>query len=476
MVRWMIAALVLAAAAPAVPLLAEEPAAPPAAPKEAGPEEIAGLIAKLGADDWKTREDATEALVRIGAPAAPALEKAAKSEDPEVKARALAALERIRIPADRKPPEAGREGPPKRRPEPFPGMAPWNREMAERIRKLLEGMEDDDWGPLFPGGGLDPDQLRKELERRLQGLGNPPDAEDGGGAFKRRGADAEGNVVEVARDKDGKVSVAIRKKKEDGTFEETRSEAASLKEFQEKYPELFRQHKRLFRAPQVWVAGGADLDEWRRRMEEEFRKGLDDPDFEKLRKEVEERFRRFRNGDPAGEAGIVSRIVIRNGDESVEISRWADGRIALVVRRRGEDGNEVADRYEAGSEEEFQRKFPEVYEKHLKGALGKNGIRIQFGAPVPLRVPRGLGVKPGEVTEIMRVHLGIEEGAGFVVEEVQPGSAAEKADLRKWDLVLKAGGNTVTTPSEVWKAVEENGSTELEVIRRGERVTLTIRK
>jgi len=52
------------------------------------------LIRQLGADEFSTREKATEELKRIGRPAAEALAKAAeKNEDPEVRERARAVLE-----------------------------------------------------------------------------------------------------------------------------------------------------------------------------------------------------------------------------------------------------------------------------------------------------------------------------------------------------------------------------------------------
>jgi hypothetical protein len=58
-------------------------------------QEVAALVKKLGDDDWSAREAASKSLAEIGASAKPQLESAAKSNDPEVAARAerlLAAL------------------------------------------------------------------------------------------------------------------------------------------------------------------------------------------------------------------------------------------------------------------------------------------------------------------------------------------------------------------------------------------------
>ncbi|HSI34308.1 MAG TPA: hypothetical protein VK986_12025, partial [Tepidisphaeraceae bacterium] len=57
--------------------------------------ELADLIAKLGHDDPKVRQDATDALRKIGKDALPALKEAKGSEDLEVSSRAEALLKKI---------------------------------------------------------------------------------------------------------------------------------------------------------------------------------------------------------------------------------------------------------------------------------------------------------------------------------------------------------------------------------------------
>ena len=97
------AAPVLTAAEKPAPAKAAEPAAPPrpeAAPAPTAPvpaeARVAALIARLGADDWPTREQAGNELVAIGQPAVAALEAAGKSPDAEVVQRARETIERIK--------------------------------------------------------------------------------------------------------------------------------------------------------------------------------------------------------------------------------------------------------------------------------------------------------------------------------------------------------------------------------------------
>lgn len=63
-------------------------------PASAEPD-IPALIASLGADDWKAREDATAALIDAGDPALPALREALNSGDAEVRMRAGSAIDAI---------------------------------------------------------------------------------------------------------------------------------------------------------------------------------------------------------------------------------------------------------------------------------------------------------------------------------------------------------------------------------------------
>jgi hypothetical protein len=67
----------------------------------AGPEtaEAERLVRQLGSDDFKAREAAAKALLKLGPPARPALEKAQEGDDPEVRRRAGDLLRRL-PPAD----------------------------------------------------------------------------------------------------------------------------------------------------------------------------------------------------------------------------------------------------------------------------------------------------------------------------------------------------------------------------------------
>jgi hypothetical protein len=92
------------AAAPA----ADPPPAAPAAKAEPTPQQqkIADLIKQLAADDFATRDAASNELLKIGPEALPALREALKSEDPSIQSYAEYLVPRI---------EGGRDGPQNRR-------------------------------------------------------------------------------------------------------------------------------------------------------------------------------------------------------------------------------------------------------------------------------------------------------------------------------------------------------------------------
>jgi hypothetical protein len=93
------AVLGLAAVAFAVPVEGEPGDEPdPGRPGLAAtPADIAGLVAKLGADDWRVRDRAMRDLVAVGDPARKALQNALAHPDAEVRWRASYALARIDV-------------------------------------------------------------------------------------------------------------------------------------------------------------------------------------------------------------------------------------------------------------------------------------------------------------------------------------------------------------------------------------------
>ena len=102
----------------------------------------------------------------------------------------------------------------------------------------------------------------------------------------------------------------------------------------------------------------------------------------------------------------------------------------------------------------------------------------KFEEPAPRPADgREFGVKVTDVSETLRAQLDLKEGVGVQIDLVKPGSLAEKAGLKKHDIVVTMNGKTVTDRwefrQEVRGAVEKGFK--LEVIRGGKKQELEVK-
>lgn len=91
------------------------------------------------------------------------------------------------------------------------------------------------------------------------------------------------------------------------------------------------------------------------------------------------------------------------------------------------------------------------------------------------RPPVYLGVQLQPLTADLREQLKVDVGEGVVIAEVIPGSPAEKAGLKRDDVVTAVGGHPVKSPADVREEVQDTGPGKelaLAVVRGGEKLTL----
>lgn len=116
------------------------------------------------------------------------------------------------------------------------------------------------------------------------------------------------------------------------------------------------------------------------------------------------------------------------------------------------------------------------------GAYGGNPWQYSGPPAMPgyptLVVPWGvtgtprLGIQLSELTFQQRTSFGIATG-GVMVGNVLMGSVAARAGFQVGDIIVKAGGTSVTMPSALADAVgKASGTTEFQVLRNGKNVTL----
>ncbi len=124
---------------------------------------------------------------------------------------------------------------------------------------------------------------------------------------------------------------------------------------------------------------------------------------------------------------------------------------------------------------EEQRKYMEDLRRRFRGRA-----EPAPAPPAPAPAPSGpeFGIKVEPVEETLRDQLSLKEGEGVMVGEVKPGSVADKAGLRKHDLILRldgaAVGDTWGFRKDVLKALERP-EFELEILRAGKLETLKVK-
>ena len=238
--------------------------------------------------------------------------------------------------------------------------------------------------------------------------------------------------------------------------------------------------------------------------------------------------------DPDRKADLEkAKLFVYDADRGITLRVDLDGRVELTVREEGRE----PERYSADSAGEFRKKHPEAVRKHgLERYLGGPRVlsqdefdrwwegfrrnrravpevpgfrdpfdedwqkwmeeqRRQFDelrrlfrrpgqepGPAPVPAPeepgaREFGVKVGAVPETLRDQLSLGEEQGVLVEDVKPGSVADKSKVLRHDIVLKVDGKAVEDKWQFRQDVHEalgKESFTLEILRAGKRETLKV--
>ena len=102
--------------------------------------------------------------------------------------------------------------------------------------------------------------------------------------------------------------------------------------------------------------------------------------------------------------------------------------------------------------------------------------QIELPQPVtPSDYWLGIGFRPLE--EALRAQLALPEGQGLLVEQVMPQTPAARAEIKRHDIVLKAGGKPLGEIQDLIDAVDaaKDGKLSLEIIRGGKPVTIKVK-
>ena len=184
-----------------------------------------------------------------------------------------------------------------------------------------------------------------------------------------------------------------------------------------------------------------------------------------------------------------------------------DGHVELTVKENAEDKV-----YKADSMEEFVREHPDVARKYgigrgrmptwnfpAPGEFAKKfeEWRNQFGdldafrndpdlqrflehsAPQSEPAPQGirLGIRLAPLSQVLADQLGLDAKAGTLIVDVETGSMAEKAGLKKNDVLVKIDGKDAAGTDAARSAVQDalkKKDFSIEVLRQGKRQMIPV--
>jgi serine protease Do len=88
----------------------------------------------------------------------------------------------------------------------------------------------------------------------------------------------------------------------------------------------------------------------------------------------------------------------------------------------------------------------------------------------------GVAIAPGSVARRLRRAVGLPEAEGLLVREVTEDSPAARAGLAQGDLITAAGGHAVSTPDDLFEALQsaQGGSIELSIVRGTDERTIQV--
>lgn len=352
--------------------------------------EIASLVEQVVDND--SHREATEKLLRIGQPAVAPLAKAAEVDNAAVVTHCFDVLGRLLVSEDR--------------------------ETADSAQKAIEKLTESEIDIV---GRRARTTLRvKEILRKREALlkGGPPAVVIG--RATRMTSVENGKTIQLDRDATGAFSGTI-KETIDGKDQETKIQAATEKELEEKFPEAHKAfQKQQQRQPQL---GGLRVPN------PAIPPGIRQPGIQI-------------NGQFLGGAGGQSvkisvtnnkrHIESQNGDEKVEITDTAGKEIELK-HTRTVDGKSKTDEYKAADLDELKKKHPEaakLYEKHAANNLNFGGA----GGAIQLQV-RG-GAVPGGPFQIEAPNF---QSPGSPNQPTGPRTIRAELDGRKIEITDEDG-------------------------------------
>jgi C-terminal processing protease CtpA/Prc len=102
--------------------------------------------------------------------------------------------------------------------------------------------------------------------------------------------------------------------------------------------------------------------------------------------------------------------------------------------------------------------------------------RVTLGPATEQKTEYYIGVSIEAADEALRAQLALPKGQGVVVNDVVSGSPAEKAGVKKYDILLDLGGKHIDSPESLTRQVQsaQDKPTTLKLLRAGKALVLPV--
>jgi C-terminal processing protease CtpA/Prc len=187
-------------------------------------------------------------------------------------------------------------------------------------------------------------------------------------------------------------------------------------------------------------------------------------------------------------------ILYEDWTQGIRFARNPDGAVEFSAPEKDDtSGRREYRTYRASSMDDFKKKYPQLVEKYDLDKLvtvrdvpgGDAELREWLGLADPSQGKeesegRHFGVMLSPVGPALATQLGLHNGEGLVVRQVEPGSLAEKSGVKRHDVITALNGEKTRAQkiAEFRKSLQEALGTNvfaLELIRGGKRETIQVK-
>ena len=110
-----------------------------------------------------------------------------------------------------------------------------------------------------------------------------------------------------------------------------------------------------------------------------------------------------------------------------------------------------------------------AFAQELQTLVAEDGLLAETDPHEEFENRFRIGIDCNPAPEVLRVHLNLDDDSGLLVNAVMDGSPADEAGVKRYDVIVKADGQSVSSVLDLIRAVNKAGeeTMKLTIIRKG---------